>query len=239
MPQSARIRPALTEPIFGNAKRTSRTLAVRTHSGGRARTCASSIFPDARSFFSCALADRISLASRSARRRCSRDLPGTRASAECPEVTFGPGDSVPPSEGSASDGSAGSELIAGGGASDRSPNQPAPTQRERRKHVLAPVAPPIRRGSGSVARSFFRKAPDPHRHPTSFVGSYSPDVRTDAHMPCSVLHPTGSARGRRGHGKRGRGVCSPRVSQRPKGGGVRRVSITVNGAEHTLELDRA
>src|SRR6266540_2076993 len=81
MPQSARIRPALTEPIFGNANRTSRTLAVRTHSGGRARTCASSIFPDARSFFSCALADRISLASRSARRRCSRDLPGTLASA--------------------------------------------------------------------------------------------------------------------------------------------------------------
>jgi hypothetical protein len=28
MPQSARIRPALTEPIFGSAKRTSRTLAV-------------------------------------------------------------------------------------------------------------------------------------------------------------------------------------------------------------------
>jgi aerobic carbon-monoxide dehydrogenase small subunit len=26
-------------------------------------------------------------------------------------------------------------------------------------------------------------------------------------------------------------------SQRPKGGGVRRVSITVNGAEHTLDLD--
>ena len=35
MPQSARIRPALTEPIFGSAKRTSRTLAVRRHSGGR------------------------------------------------------------------------------------------------------------------------------------------------------------------------------------------------------------
>ncbi len=79
MPQSARIRPALTEPIFGSAKRTSRTLAVRTHSGGRARICGSSIFPDARSFFSFALADRISFASRSARRRCSRDLPGTLA----------------------------------------------------------------------------------------------------------------------------------------------------------------
>src|SRR6266511_5870364 len=81
MPQSARIRPALTEPIFGSAKRTSRTLAVRRYSGGWARICASSIFPDASSFFSCALADRISLASRSARRRCSRDLPGTLASA--------------------------------------------------------------------------------------------------------------------------------------------------------------
>ena len=79
MPQSARIRPALTEPIFGSAKRRSRTLAVRRHSGGWARICASSIFPDARSFFSCALADRISLASCRARRRCSRDLPGTLA----------------------------------------------------------------------------------------------------------------------------------------------------------------
>jgi hypothetical protein len=55
-----------------------------------------------------------------------------------------------------------SELVAGGGASDRSPNQPAPTQRERRKHVLATVAPLIRRESGSVARPFLRKAPDPH-----------------------------------------------------------------------------
>jgi hypothetical protein len=79
MPQSARIRPALTEPIFGSAKRTSRTLAVRRHSGGWARISASSILPDARSFFSCALANRISLASRRARRRCSRDLPETLA----------------------------------------------------------------------------------------------------------------------------------------------------------------
>ena len=74
-----RILPALTEPIFGSAKRTSRTLAVRTHSGGWERICVSSIFPAARSFFSCALADRISLASRNARRRCSRDLPGALA----------------------------------------------------------------------------------------------------------------------------------------------------------------
>src|SRR5712691_8296073 len=79
MPQSARIRPALTEPIFGSAKSTSRTLAVRTYAGGRARICAGSIFPNARSFFSFALADRISLASRNARRRCSRDPLGTLA----------------------------------------------------------------------------------------------------------------------------------------------------------------
>jgi hypothetical protein len=69
-----RIRAALTEPIFGSTKRTSRTLAVRTHSAGRARIWASSI-PDARSFFSRALADRVSLASCGACRRCSRDLP--------------------------------------------------------------------------------------------------------------------------------------------------------------------
>ena len=76
--------------------------------------------------------------------------------------------SVPPGEGSASESSAGSELVAGGRAADRSPNQPAPTQRERLKHVLATVAPPIRRGGGSVVRALLGKAPDPHRHPTSF-----------------------------------------------------------------------
>jgi hypothetical protein len=60
-----------------------------------------------------------------------------------------------------------SELVAGGGASDRSPNQPAPAQREPRKHVPAVVAPRPGRGSRSVVRSSLRKAPDPHRHPTS------------------------------------------------------------------------
>ena len=61
-----------------------------------------------------------------------------------------------------------SELIAGGGASDRSPNQPAPAQREPREHVLALVALHVRCGSGSVARSLLRQAPDPHRCATSF-----------------------------------------------------------------------
>jgi hypothetical protein len=57
MPQSARIRPALTEPIFGSAKRTSRTLAVRRYSGGWARICAGSIFPDAYGKLATARAD--------------------------------------------------------------------------------------------------------------------------------------------------------------------------------------
>ena len=94
-----------------------------------------------------------------------------------------PGDSVAPSEGSVSDRSAGNELITGGGASDRSPNQPAPTQCERRKHVLATVTPPIRRGSGSVVRPSFRKAPDPHRHPTSFEADPTPQV-WEPMLPC-------------------------------------------------------
>src|SRR6266446_832910 len=57
-------------------------------------------------------------------------------------------------------------------------------------------------------------------------------------LPClapSFTHrPVGGCRGR--GRKRGRGVCSPPVSLRPKGGRVRRVSITINGAEHALEL---
>jgi hypothetical protein len=34
MPQRAKIRPALTEPIFGSTKSRSRTRAVRAHAGG-------------------------------------------------------------------------------------------------------------------------------------------------------------------------------------------------------------
>jgi hypothetical protein len=71
------------------------------------------------------------------------------------------GDSVARSEGSVSDRSAGSELIAGGGASDRSPNQPAPTQRERRR--------------------FFSKGPRSSLSSDLLrSGSYSPDVGMDA-----------------------------------------------------------
>src|ERR1035437_5230774 len=75
------MRAALTEPIFGSTKRTSRTRAVLTHGGGSARICASSIFLEASSFFSSALAVRTSFACSRARSRCSRDLPGTPAPA--------------------------------------------------------------------------------------------------------------------------------------------------------------
>src|SRR5665213_434908 len=75
------MRAALTEPIFGSTKRRSRTRAVLTHGGGSARICASSIFPEASSFFSSALAVRTSFACSSARSRCSRDLLGTPAPA--------------------------------------------------------------------------------------------------------------------------------------------------------------
>ena len=80
-PLWAKIWPALTEPICGSTKSRSRSLAFRAHAGGQARICASSIFPDASSFFSSALAVRTSFACSRARRRCSRDLPGTHARA--------------------------------------------------------------------------------------------------------------------------------------------------------------
>jgi len=76
--------------------------------------------------------------------------------------------SAPSTGGSASGGAARSELVACRGASNRPPNQPAPAKRERGKHVLATVAPHIRRGSGSVVRFSLRESPDPHRCPTSF-----------------------------------------------------------------------
>jgi hypothetical protein len=55
-----------------------------------------------------------------------------------------------------------SEVVAGCGASDWSPNQPAPAQRERGKHVFATGAPHLGRGSGSVVRLSLGQAPDPH-----------------------------------------------------------------------------
>ncbi len=60
-----------------------------------------------------------------------------------------------------------SELVACRGASDRSPYEPAPAQRERRKHVLATVAAHLGRGSGSVAPVSWI-GPRSSRHPTSF-----------------------------------------------------------------------
>jgi beta-phosphoglucomutase-like phosphatase (HAD superfamily) len=68
---------------------------------------------------------------------------------------------------SAFGGAARAELVAGGGGSDRSANQPASAQGEPGEHVLAVVAPHRGRGSGPVVRFSFRKAPDPRRHPTS------------------------------------------------------------------------
>ena len=86
MPQRAKIRPALTEPICGSTKSRSRSLAVRAHAGGQARICASSISPAARSRFSLARAERTSFACSRARRRCSRDRPGTLARAFPPDT---------------------------------------------------------------------------------------------------------------------------------------------------------
>jgi hypothetical protein len=55
-----------------------------------------------------------------------------------------------------------SEVVAGCGASDRPPDQPASAQSERGKHVLATSAPHLGCGSGSVVRPSLGKAPDPH-----------------------------------------------------------------------------
>jgi hypothetical protein len=55
-----------------------------------------------------------------------------------------------------------SEVVAGCGASDGSPYQPAPAHSERRKHVFATGAPHLASGSGSVVRLRFGQPPDPH-----------------------------------------------------------------------------
>jgi hypothetical protein len=54
------------------------------------------------------------------------------------------------------------ELVAACGASDRAPDQPAPAQSERGKHVLATGAPRLGCGSRSVVRLCLGQPPDPH-----------------------------------------------------------------------------
>ena len=83
-----------------------------------------------------------------------------------------------------------SEVVAGCGASDRSPNQPAPTQRKRGKHVFATGATHLGRRSGSVVRLCLGQAPDPHviRPPWKQRPSRGMD------LPVSLLFGDGSRR---------------------------------------------
>jgi hypothetical protein len=53
-------------------------------------------------------------------------------------------------------------VVAGCGASDGSPNQPATSHSERGKHVLTTSAPHLASGSGSVVRLCLGQPPDPH-----------------------------------------------------------------------------
>jgi hypothetical protein len=55
-----------------------------------------------------------------------------------------------------------SEVVAGCGASDRSPDQPAPAHGERGKHVFATGAPHLASGSWSVVRLCLGQPPDLH-----------------------------------------------------------------------------
>lgn len=84
-----------------------------------------------------------------------------------------------------------SEAVAGCGASDRSPNQPAPAQRQRREHVLAVVAPHVGRRGGPVVRRLLRKPPNPHDRPASFL--FDP---THAIARWEANHPFGPSRAR-------------------------------------------
>jgi hypothetical protein len=52
------------------------------------------------------------------------------------------------------------ELVAGGGALDQPPDQPASAQGQRREHVLAGVAPDLGAWGGPIVRGLLRKTPD-------------------------------------------------------------------------------
>src|SRR4051794_22031174 len=74
-----RIRFVFTLPYLGTASSMSKTLAVITYSGGSSRSALMLALPALRSFFSFALAVRMSLARRSASILWSSDLSGAEA----------------------------------------------------------------------------------------------------------------------------------------------------------------
>jgi len=83
-----------------------------------------------------------------------------------------------------------SEVVAGCGASDRSPDQPAPAHGERGEHVFATGAPHLASGSGSVVRLCLGQPPDPHviRPP------WKPRPGRGIALPASLLLGNGSPR---------------------------------------------
>ncbi|SRR6266511_1232077 len=86
MPQSARIRPALTEPIFGSAKKDV-AHSRRAHILGRLGKDLRQLDPSRRELLLQLRSRRpILLANRNARRRCSRDPSGTLAFASPPDT---------------------------------------------------------------------------------------------------------------------------------------------------------
>jgi len=62
------------------------------------------------------------------------------------------------------------ELVAGSGTLDEASHEPAPTDGQGRKHVLAGIAPNLRLRSGSVVRRPLGQTPDPGRHRSDIFG---------------------------------------------------------------------
>src|SRR5215211_9161219 len=89
-----RILFAFTRPYFGTARIMSKAFADMTYSGGSRSRDSIFALPALRSRFSCARFDRISLARRRARNRCSWLRSGT-AVAVSTEGTIGGGDYMP------------------------------------------------------------------------------------------------------------------------------------------------
>ena len=81
------------------------------------------------------------------------------------------------------------ELVAGRGASDHTAHQPAPTDGQRRKHVLAVIATPVGFGRLLVARCLFREPPDLH---PSMVSIRRLGSRRDRRTLVPTARPSGS-----------------------------------------------
>jgi hypothetical protein len=141
------------------------------------------------------------------------------------------------------------ELRTAARATDHTPDQSAPAERDRGEHVLTPITAHLGRRCGSVVRLFLRQAPDP-RHltsfhtdptaPTRFISECRPSPRRIAvQAEARGLSPALANSDMAGNGRRWqKGADSALIVALACGQPVRRAAETAGVSERTVYRQR-